>query len=337
MDVGMVAGRRHHPSSTRWKLAAGAVALALAWLIVSPAFVQSSDQVAFRAAGDRVLQKPEDGRARALQDLPFARLSEVAYERAPGIQADRPAACPDPVSSLEQHWKKWPGFPADDSLFHDYHLRVEAWSTPDGVVSDDLANENSRPGIAVAFGGTDAKYIEDWVADFRWFIPFHNDQYTQIIEKVAPQFAETFSRLSARPDWAYIQKAVLYTTGHSLGGGLAQQFAYAVPRAPGVPRVRHVYAFDPSPVTGYYSVRDTALRDENVKTLRIDRIYQRDEVLAGVRTALAIVYPPKKAEPAIEGVRYSLFRGNIVRRHSISQLACRLSDLASGVKPGREP
>ena len=46
--------------------------------------------------------------------------------------------------------------------------------------------------------------------------------------------------------------------GHSLGGGLAQLAAYSDPR------IRRVYAFDPSMVTGYYSV-DPLHRDQNVK------------------------------------------------------------------------
>jgi hypothetical protein len=252
-------------------------------------------------------------------------MSEAAYERAPGIAASRPQGCPDPVALLEAAtWTRWPSFPdsAAKPELKRYHLRVEVWSTRAGV-----AAAPGHPAVVVAFGGTDAKYIQDWIADFRWFIPKHDDQYTQLVKSVAPDFATEFSRLRATPQWSYLKDALVYTTGHSLGGGLAQQFAYALPDVAQVPRICHVYAFDSSPVTGFYSV-DGALRDHNVQALLIDRIYQRDEILAGVRAALAAVYPPSETSPAVRGVRYSLFRGNIIARHSISQLACKLRDLA---------
>jgi hypothetical protein len=51
-------------------------------------------------------------------------------------------------------------------------------------------------------------------------------------------------------------------TGHSLRGGLAQQLAYAQRSVKDLPRITMVYAFDPSPVTGFYSVDET-LREKN--------------------------------------------------------------------------
>ena len=105
---------------------------------------------------------------------------------------------------------------------------------------------------------------------------------------------------------------------------LAQQFAYALPQSSVVPRVHTVVAFDPSPVTGYYRV-DTARRDENERDLAIDRIFERGEVLAALRSIINFVYPPSAEHPAIRTVRYQLFYTlNPVAGHSMGKLACRL-------------
>jgi hypothetical protein len=71
---------------------------------------------------------------------------------------------------------------------------------------------------------------------------------------------------------------------HSLGGGLAQEFAYSLPVGTfDAPRATKVYAFDPSPATGFLSVK-RATRNENKKGLKTDRIYERGEVLAILRS-----------------------------------------------------
>jgi hypothetical protein len=94
-----------------------------------------------------------------------------------------------------------------------------------------------------------------------------------------------------------------------------------LPLDDGVPRVKAVYAFDPSPVTGYFSV-PRALRDENKRNLLIDRVYERGEILALVRSLLNLIYEPPAHDPAIRSVRYSLFYGwNPLADHSIVQLA----------------
>jgi hypothetical protein len=63
------------------------------------------------------------------------------------------------------------------------------------------------------------------------------------------------------------------------GRWLAQQFAYSLPPDPDVPRLTRVFAFDPSPVTGFYSVPENT-RNRNSQGLAIDRIYERGEILA---------------------------------------------------------
>jgi hypothetical protein len=54
-----------------------------------------------------------------------------------------------------------------------------------------------------------------------------------------------------------------------------------------VPRVTEVYAFAPSPVTGFFSVA-RELRDSNKRALTIDRIYERGEILALARSLMSL-------------------------------------------------
>jgi pimeloyl-ACP methyl ester carboxylesterase len=122
----------------------------------------------------------------------------------------------------------------------------------------------------------------------------------------------------------HLKDATIYSTGHSLGGGLAQQFAYSLPRNSRQRRVAQVYAFDPSPVTGFYSV-DAALRDMNKAELCIDRIYERGEVLAILRSLTSLFIKPSASSPSIRGVRYSLFVSvDPIRSHSILELASKI-------------
>ena len=93
-----------------------------------------------------------------------------------------------------------------------------------------------------------------------------------------------------------------------------------------VPRVQKVFAFDPSPVTGFYSL-DVTTRDNNSKGLAIDRIYERGEVLALIRSFENFVYPPSATDPTVRQVRYNLFNSHDpIAGHSIAALACKLDE-----------
>jgi hypothetical protein len=243
-------------------------------------------------------------------------MSQLAYERRSfrGI-----AAAPTEASLKQRGWvfcRDFPTRPLRDVITKS-HLRVEVWT------------RQSPAQIAVAFGGTLTFSLKDWRSNLRWFIFKHNHEYTKIVKQVAPAFADEFTKRYTENAWAFLKQAQLYTTGHSLGGGLAQQFAYALNMNDVVPRVAHVFAFDPSPVTGFYSV-DKATRDYNKKNLQIDRIYERREILAGVRSLLAFFYPPKAHDPEIRGVRYDLIpTSNPIKEHSISEFARRLSEIVA--------
>jgi hypothetical protein len=286
------------------------------WRVRSrPAYRQTPNQVVFREPGQRRLGYPQPVGPEAKNDVEFAWLSQAAYQHISDGAENDPAGCPEATAALQNlGWKPWPNFP-DAQLLEQMtisHLRVEVWVNPD------------LKSVAVTFGGTVFKSGKDWKSNLRWFIPFHNDEYTELVKKFAPAFVNEFAKRKEEPQWAFLKDAEIYATGHSLGGGLAQQFAYALPRDARVPRVTKVFAFDPSPVTGFYSL-PSAIREYNSQFLFVDRIYERGEILAYLRSIESFVYPPSTRAPVIRQVRYDLFpTHNPIAGHSIADLACRL-------------
>jgi hypothetical protein len=285
---------------------------------------QASNEVAIREPGSRRLSAPVPARPEALDDWEYARLSEAAYcniprvaqyRRARGLETEGDAA----KILFEQGWTEWSDFPSPElqGRFDSVHLRGQVW----------MHVQTRR--VVVSFGGTIFWNIKDWISNFRWFLPLHHDQYTEVVHAFAPEFAKEFQRRVNSGQYSGLNQFQLMSSGHSLGGGLAQQFAYALPDDHGfdVPRVSKVYAMDPSPVTGFYSVKPR-LRKLNCQGLKIDRIYERGEILATARAILALLLPPSAKNAAIRGVRYALFKGDPITDHSILRLAMKLQQAA---------
>ena len=290
---------------------------------------QDPDQASVRPPGERRLHDPEPVFEHARQHLDFAYLSEAAYDPIYGDATPQDAVvgagtCPRPGEALSAlNWKRWQDFPPTElrQQVEQLHLRVHVWERA------------SPPAIAVAFGGTLFHNLQDWRANFRWFIPAHEDQYTAVVERIGPALINALKRRREDPSGTFLRDMVLYTTGHSLGGGLAQQFAYALPLDPDVRRVSEVYVFDPSPVTGFYSVA-SEIRDVNRRDLRIFRIYERGEILASIRLSIGLFYPPSASAPAIWNIRYDLVeRINPLAGHSIADLACGMHRVVGSRSP----
>jgi pimeloyl-ACP methyl ester carboxylesterase len=132
--------------------------------------------------------------------------------------------------------------------------------------------------------------------------------------------------------------AVVTATGHSLGGGLAQHFAYSyrVPGDPDVtvardfPRISTMTVFDPSPVTGWTSL-PWKTRGRNAEGLTIDRVFEHGEVLSYVRLLTSLASPPSERDPAIREIRFNFDPSvNFIENHSMNILADGLQKAASG-------
>lgn len=293
-----------------WKARSTWLCLAVFLVVLVSAFInhdQARDKVLVREPGIRVLGDPKDVHLEARNHWPYAWLSVAAYSAMKDVETE-PGDCRSDKILGKLGWVRWPGFPGDGvrDQIEQSNLRVAVWE------------HGSPRRIVVAFGGTVFNSGKDWLSNFRWFIPHHDDEYSVVVRHVGQAFVDEYKRRYGEKEHPPI-----HATGHSLGGGLAQQFAYALPKEPNVPRVERVFAFDPSPVTGYYSVAE-GIRDSNAERLRTDRVFERGEVLAIVRALQSLVFPPNADKPAIREVRYALFWSNPfnpIGGHSIHKLA----------------
>ena len=305
------------------------VLIALVRVVTTPAFRQRSDEVVIRRPGQRMFGAPEPLGATGLEDLPFAFLSQAAYQHKPDAKQVNTGDCVDPDDALQQRgWVRWPDFgsPKLRADIEAVHLRVEVWW------------HLQEKKIAVAFGGTVFTNIKDWRANLRWFLPYQDDEYTLIVKGFGLAFEQEYANKVKEAGWQQSEHIQLFSTGHSLGGGLAQEFAYSLPLTDAVPRVAKVYAIDPSPVTGFYSV-DRTIREANVRQLKIDRIFERGEILAFLRSIVSLFVPPRRRSPTIRQIRYNLFpTWNPITGHSIAEFVCKLAEqlkkLPEGAAPG---
>jgi hypothetical protein len=91
-----------------------------------------------------------------------------------------------------------------------------------------------------------------------------------------------------------------------------------------MPKITRVYAFDPSPVTGWFSV-DRQIRETNATGLHIERIFEHGEILAYLRLIMSYINPPTANDPSIREIRYNFVDSiNPFSSHSMRLIACEL-------------
>lgn len=295
-------------------------------------YQQLSSEVYLRKSGE-TLQPWLSVRQASEQHWPFAWAAVAAYQ-----DADDPyreplqtsADCPEPHAFLhDQGWTRWRTLPvlksdandAEQSLvkaMREAHLRAEVWENPE------------RKMVIVAFGGTAFRNLQDWKANLHWFLsPFGaRDQYDAVTEIFVPAFLTEYRERSARAEHSWLRQARIVPVGHSLGGGLAQRFAYSIPPDAGLPRINQVYTFDTSPVSAKHGAPYFV---ENGKDLTILRIYNRGEILASLRSILHWANPKDTDEQGQTwlDVRYlddwslsTLTLPGSIHSHGMFSLAC---------------
>jgi len=301
---------------------------------------QQPGQVIQRTEGeDNYAARQEAGPA-AARVLPYALLAEQSYDprvyathklapRAPVCDADEGKDCDPRDDERAARWlNEWRYVWSCDGP-DQCGVRTAGQSEPVGGLGVQIwARKGTQcPEAVIAFRGTVGGDKGDWESNFHWILrafPIY-DQYDQVRDHVA-DFTSHIER-----DRCYRKgKTEITAVGHSLGGGLAQLAAYSDSS------IRRVYAFDPSMVTGYYSV-DPPNRDRNVQGLRMERVYEFGEILAYGRLIMLHYIPLSPCNPRVVSIRFRVFHGAPIALHSLTDLDNGLIRVARGFEPERSP
>jgi pimeloyl-ACP methyl ester carboxylesterase len=214
---------------------------------------------------------------------PYAVMSTLAYAEDAQCGSGEPKVTPAERPAFEAllfkaGWKE---------------VRDPQWAQPcednTGMFFRVWTREADTREVVIAFRGTWG--MKDWLyGNLHWvtrFLPME-DQFSEA-RKAARKVLDRFSAQGEKP-------TRFYTTGHSLGGGLAQHILYTYPQ-----QVTQAVAFDPSSVTGFADqtpANQAAGCDCSSNALggepRIYRVYDAYEVLANLRIFHKTFLPPER-------------------------------------------
>jgi dienelactone hydrolase len=278
--------------------------------------------------------------------VPYAMMATAAYTNPSGLNANY---CPD--ATVLSHPAR--GESARDKEFREkvrhwvIDLNAHGWQCHSGVISSlkcprklgpdcrpvggleyhvwQRKQGNACREVVIAFRGTDVTDLGDWISNFRWLyrlVP-RFDQYAQVQDHISG-IVRHLKRECGSTATQFV------SAGHSLGGGLAQQAAYADKDG----SIHYVYAFDPSPVTGFFDVSEL-VRSHSTRGLGVDRAYEAGEILALPRLLVENIFPPASCHPRIRMVRFNVLHGLPLTQHSMADLTeqMRIVARAPGVNP----
>jgi hypothetical protein len=184
------------------------------------------------------------------------------------------------------------------AVYHAKSLAFQVWSR-----SIPHTPRSFCPEISIAFRGTNIRSPGDVISDLRQLVgTITDDEYDQL----GRNMGAIIRKISALP--CYVPSFTQITSvGHSLGGGLAQFAALAVP--PSAPaRIAKVFAFNTSPVTAAMAVAK-GLRVANANGLSVDRLHQEGEILS-TYVGWDQQYPPSSSacNPLVRTVDFDAFQ-----------------------------
>jgi len=208
-----------------------------------------------------------------------------------------------------------------DIRFEDYRPDIKGRWLKGLKVTSYYKQEDGVTYVTIIFRGTRFTKWRDWYANANWltrYMPFVHNAYKQTILQIDPYIDAIEGYLLEHKFANSINDIKFISTGHSLGGGLAQQAAYASHR------IETVYAYDPSPVTGYKSIGKTK-RQKNCEGLQIYRIWEQGEILLYLRYITKTFQKlsfKANISPRIVEVRFNFVENkDAITEHSMSNLA----------------
>lgn len=216
-------------------------------------------------------------------------------------------------------WKRWKGTtkaPEAIACFNNGGLSYETYvhETVEGTLDE----------AVIAFRGTEnynlREKLEDWGTNLGAALGVEPPQY-KAAQSLIPKLIDGLVLQSP--------SIKIYATGHSLGGGLAQQAGYVSKR------ILEVYAFDPSPVTNWSFLaihNKAAIEDRKDPIIQntdptIYRVYHWHEGLAYVRNVTSRFNTRRFGRADYE---FYFQQVPPIAAHEMGILACHLSRLIQG-------
>jgi hypothetical protein len=149
-----------------------------------------------------------------------------------------------------------------------------------GFRFDVWINENSKQ-IVIAFRGTVFLNLFSLFANLHWISRYwfftRRLSHYDIIKDHFPSLVTEIKKSYENQHYKF------YSTGHSLGGGLAIHCSYCIEE------IGQVYAYDASPVTGWFEI-SSELRKKCTKNLVVHTFYESAELLYYLRKFTQLSY-----------------------------------------------
>lgn len=255
---------------------------------------------------------------------PFAAMSELTYT-VPEEKRERIGARAKLAKYLaDEGWEKM-----TDERFQPTQRAKDC-----GLYYDIWQNETYNPTvISIAVRGTELTTLGDWHSNLWWATRFTSGGENQYDILPDPsELGRLMSHYAEQQRDPNAKRVVFISTGHSLGGGLAQTVRYAYPD-----QVLQTYAFDSSPVTAFssplgmketHSTEEIRQHRQSLRELlplqgfpaqRTLRCYEKGEILAFKRSFLKTFYP---IDDLILEARFNFnSAAGLVRNHAMAQFA----------------